>query len=129
VTNLKSIAKFSGGAWSALPNHGLNNPSYVSNPVYALAFIGSDLYVGGAFTQTADGAVTNLNNIAKFSGGIWSALPNNGLSSTVLALAFIGSNLYVGGDFNKTTDSAVTNLTGIAKLSSIFKLFLPLVIR
>jgi len=30
--------------------------------------------VGGNFTQTADGAVTNLNGIAKFDGTKWSAL-------------------------------------------------------
>jgi len=57
--------------------------------VYALAVVGSDLYVGGYFNETADGAVTNLNNIAKFSitSNTWSALPHNGLDLGVLALA------------------------------------------
>src|SRR5215831_2964031 len=41
-------------AWSALPHHGLNGR------VFALAVIGSDLFVGGEFTQSADGLVTNL---------------------------------------------------------------------
>ena len=37
-----------------------------------MAVMGSDLYVVGQFTQTADKAV-NLNCIAKYSGGAWSA--------------------------------------------------------
>lgn len=97
--------------WSALPNGGLNN--YVT----ALAVRGSDLYVGGDFTGTADGAVTNLNCIAKLSGGVWSTLPNGGLNGTVAAIAMSGSDLYVGGAFTATADSAVTNLNNIAKLS------------
>jgi len=35
--------------------------------VDALAVSGSDLYVGGTFSHTYDGTVTNLNNIAKLS--------------------------------------------------------------
>lgn len=67
--------------WSTLPNNGLNTN------VYALAVFNNALYVGGAFTQTADASVTNLNYIAKFDGSAWSALPNNGLSHEVYALA------------------------------------------
>ncbi len=111
VTNLNNIAKFSGGAWSALPNNGLNNQ------VNALAVSGSDLYVGGNFSQTFDGMVTNLRNIAKLSGGTWSALPHNGLNNPVTALAVSGSDLYVGGTFTQTADGAVTNLNNIAKFS------------
>jgi len=33
--------------------------------VYALAVSGSDLYVGGTFDRTSDGAVTGLNDIAR----------------------------------------------------------------
>jgi trimeric autotransporter adhesin len=112
VTNLNHIAKYSGGAWSALANDGLN-----SYAVYALAVSGSDLYVGGYFTGTADSAATNLNHIAKYSGGAWSALANNGLNGYVEAFAMSGSDLYVGGYFTQTADSAVTNLGNIAKYS------------
>ncbi len=59
-------------AWTSLANNGL------SNTVYALAVNGSDLYVGGEFTQTADGNVTDLNHIAKYNGGAWSPLAHNG---------------------------------------------------
>ena len=41
----------------------------LNDQVFALAVMGSDLYVGGYFSQTADGTVKNLNHIAKYSGG------------------------------------------------------------
>jgi len=107
--------------WWAFAHTGLNYP------VDALAVMGSDLYVGGEFTQTADGTVTNLNHIAKYSGGTWSALANHGLNSAVEALAVSGSDLYVGGWFIQTADGAVTNLNHIAKLGYI--MYLPLVLK
>ncbi len=96
--------------WGALANNGLNNG------VNALAVIGTDLYVGGNFTATSDGAVT-LNRIAKYSNGVWTALAHQGLNNSVLALAVSGTDLYVGGDFSATSDGALTNLGGIAKYS------------
>ncbi len=110
------IAKYSGGVWSALANQGLH--SFIDgNNVNALAVSGTDLYVGGYFQRTSDGSVTNLNNIAKYIGGVWSALPHNGLSNQVLALAVSGTDLYVGGDFTQTEDGGVTNLNYIARYS------------
>lgn len=94
---------------SALPNNGLDN--YIS----AFAVSGGNLYVAGFFTQTFDGAVKNLNKIARFDGTNWSALPNQGLDGVVNALAVVGSDLYVGGQFSKTADGAVTHLNNIAK--------------
>ncbi|WKZ49592.1 MAG: DNRLRE domain-containing protein [Anaerolineales bacterium] len=96
-------------AWASFAKKGLNDV------VRALAVIGSDLYVGGDFTQTADGTMT-LNYIAKYSNGAWSALANNGLNDWVSALAVSGSDLYVGGAFIETADSAMT-LNYIAKYS------------
>jgi len=114
VTNLNYIARYSNGAWSALANNGL------SNFVRALAISGSDLYVGGLFTQTADGAVTNLNHIAKFdtSSNAWSAFANNGISGDAYALAVSGNILYVGGQFGGTFDGMVTSLNCIAKYNT-----------
>jgi hypothetical protein len=77
-------------SWAAFVNHGLNNT------VLTLAVMGSDPYVGSGFTQATDGTVTNLNNIARHSGGAWSALAHPGLNGSVQALAVMGSDLYVG---------------------------------
>src|SRR5262245_46944025 len=84
---------FAAGAWSALPHGGLNGP------VLALAVSGTARYVGGNFTQTADGAVTNLNHIAKFDGTTWSALPHGGLNGLARALAVTGTDRFVVGNF------------------------------
>ena len=114
VTDLDRIARYDTAAttWNALStNQGL------SDEVLALAVVGSDLYAGGSFTQTADGTVTNLNYIARYdtTAATWHALPNKGLNGTVFALAVVGNDLYVGGTFNQTGDGSVTNLNYIAR--------------
>jgi hypothetical protein len=60
LTNLGRTARYdtTAGTWNALPNQGLNDD------VFALAVSDSDLYVGGDFAQTGDGALTNLGRIA-----------------------------------------------------------------
>ena len=66
--------------WQPLANKGLNGT------VWVISVDGSDLYVGGNFTESADGQVTNLNHIAKYSNGAWSPLSNAGLNGPVSAL-------------------------------------------
>jgi LPXTG-site transpeptidase (sortase) family protein len=113
VTNLIDIARYNTitNTWSPLANNG------VSGYVGEIAVVGSDLYVGGVFTQTADGAVTNLGNIARYdlTTNTWSALANNGLNDDVYAIALVGTDLYVGGRFSQTADGSVTNLGNIAR--------------
>jgi hypothetical protein len=72
--------------WQPLPHGGLNGARE------AIAVLGNDLYVGGFFTETADGQVQNLNHIAKFSSGAWAPLPGNGLNRSVAVLAFNGND-------------------------------------
>jgi hypothetical protein len=61
LTNLGRIARYDTltTTWHALPNQGLNGW------VNALALSGSDLYVGGYFWQTGDGALA-LSYIARY---------------------------------------------------------------
>ena len=99
--------------WSALPNHGLNGG------VLSLAVIGSDLYAGGAFTQTSDGTVTNLNHIARYHAGVWLPLAHAGLNGIVYSLAVIGSDLYVGGSFTQSADATLTNLKTVASYNTV----------
>ncbi len=103
----------SASLWHVLPHQGLNG----ANGVTSLAVIGSDVYVGGYFTATYDGAVTNLNHIARYSGGAWHALPHGGLNDTVTALGVDGTQLYVGGNFTGTADGSRTDLNNIAWFS------------
>ncbi len=96
--------------WSAL-DQGLNSA------VSVIAVIGSDIYVGGQFTNVGGGtSVTGLNYIAKWNGSTWSAL-DQGLNGDVYAIAVIGSDIYVGGLFTDvgTGGTSVPGLNYIAK--------------
>ncbi len=110
-----SSAASSTPGWYALNNQGL------SNTVYALAMVGSDLYVGGVFSQTGDGSTTNLRCIARYDtvDDTWHALNNQGLNNTVHALAVVGNDLYVGGEFTQTGDGSITNLGNIARYDTV----------
>lgn len=83
------VAKWDGSNWSALD-------SGTDGIVYALAWDGSNLYVGGDFT--AAGSVST-NDIAKWDGSGWSTFGGTNDYSYVKALAWGGSNLYAGGSF------------------------------
>jgi hypothetical protein len=113
MTGLTGVARYSttDGAWHALNNQGLNNT------VLALAVVGSDLYVGGRFTQTVDGTLANLGHIARYdtSTGTWYALSNQGLDKPVFELTVVGSDLYVGGEFTQTGDGSLADLGRIAR--------------
>jgi hypothetical protein len=113
VTGLNNIARYdtTTGTWHALPNQGLDEE------VFALAVYGDDLYVGGEFSKTFDGSVTELNNVARYdtSSGTWHALPDKGLNGDVKALTFSGDELYVGGDFSRTGDGTTAGLNYIAR--------------
>jgi hypothetical protein len=64
--------------------------------VDAIAVSGSDVYVGGAFTDA--GGNLNADRIARWDGTTWNAL-GSGLNNTVFAIAVSGSDVYVGGNF------------------------------
>lgn len=116
TTNLNRIARYtiSTGTWTAMPNNGLNNI------VNGLAISGNKLFVGGNFTQTADGTVTNLNRMTRFDtiAGTWSALSNNGLDSFVNALIISGNDLFVRGEFTGTFDG-VKSLNRLAYYNTV----------
>lgn len=94
-------------AWLSLPGGGVNGD------VRTIAATGLGVYVGGAFTSSADYLQT-LNRIAFFSANSWSELPENGLNNLPYTLAAVGNDLYVGGPFTSTGDG--TPLNHIARL-------------
>jgi hypothetical protein len=121
------IAKWNGSHWSALGSDGLGNGS-LNNGVVAIAVSGSNVYVGGYFTDVhdaTDGILTAADYVAKWNGSKWSALGSNGsgdgslgYGSAVCALALMGTDLYVGGyftDVHDATDGILTAADYIAK--------------
>jgi hypothetical protein len=80
--------------WSALGNG-------VTDIVRALAVIGTDLYVGGEFSQAGGAPASRIAKYDTTQAGNagWSALGDGVGGFSVLALAPIGADLYVGGDF------------------------------
>ncbi len=91
------IARWDGNAWSAVGG-GVSGGSVNPGTVYALALDGTDLYVGGSFTQAG---TTSANNIAKWDGSNWSAL-GSGVDGGanppyVKAVAAKNGQVYVGG--------------------------------
>ena len=69
--------------------------------VHAIAISGTDVYVGGMFSQ-AGNCVSGCNNIAKWDTltKTWSAL-DGGTDGEVLAIAVRGSDVFVGGVFSQ----------------------------
>ncbi len=118
VTN---IALWNGTAWSGL-NNGINyNPIDTNDTttasVNALAYNGTNLYVGGTFNLAGTKTVTN---IAKWNGSAWSTVgsgldyvpifSSDGTVPSVNALAFIGTNICAGGIFNISGSASLGNL-------------------
>ena len=116
LTAADYVARWNGANWSALGSNGLAGEGSISFNVFALAVSGTDVYVGGYFTNVNNyGKVLNAADyIAKWDGTDWSALGSNGfagdgsLNQSVKALAVVGLDLYVVGTFddvnNKGTD-------------------------
>ena len=89
------------GPWFALGSDGAGNGALAST-VDAIAVLGTDLYVGGGFTNAA--GIPTADFIARWNGSTWSALGSNGagngaLNGLVQALVVSGNDLYVGGNF------------------------------
>ena len=83
-------------AWNHVGNGGAPATASLNGSVTALHAAGSDLYVGGTFTDA--GGVASADHLAKWNGSAWSGFaPLNG---SVFAIAFAGGKLFVGGAFN-----------------------------
>jgi hypothetical protein len=116
-----NIACWNGTAWSAL-NDGINYDTSDTNDtttasVNALAYNGTNLYVGGTFNLAGTKTVTNM---AKWNGSSWAAvgsgldyvpfLSSDTNTPSVNALAFIGTNICAGGVFNVSGSVSLGNL-------------------
>ena len=92
------------GDWDSLGGGG----SPLNHTVYAVEAIGTDIYVGGSFTD-AD-SIPEADYIAIWDGAAWHAVGSDGngngsLNSTVYSLHFDGDYLYVGGAFTDVNNN------------------------
>src|SRR5207244_3038096 len=101
-----------GTQWSAL---GLGIGHGFPDSVYSIAMQGSNLYVGGEFTNAGPIAVAN---IMKWDGHTWSSVgagaytidPFGQVAGSVRALTVSGSEIYAGGAFTTAGTTPVNNL-------------------
>ncbi len=81
------IAKWDGTSWSALP-------SSLGDDVYALMFLGDNLFVGGSFPY-----------LKKWTGTNWET--EFGVNNSIHAFCLDGNNLYVGGAFTTSPPNRI----------------------
>jgi hypothetical protein len=114
------IAKLnnSTGAADETWDAGLNSSSYVN----AVKISGSDIYVGGEFTEIGGQSRTHiakLNNTTGAADATWNAYSDNGVST----IAILGSDIYVGGYFTsiggqtRNRIAKLNNTTGAADVT------------
>ena len=122
LTAADYIAKWDGSHWSALSDNGSSNGS-LNSPVNVMASVGSDIYVGGEFTDVYDGSngLWAADYLTRWDGTHWYAVGNNGagngsLNNSVHALAVSGTDLYVGGGFTDVKNG-LTPLTAADRIA------------
>jgi len=93
-------------------NLGTGVEGLLNGSVYAIAISGTEVYVGGTFTNA--GNVPGANRIARWDGTQWHAVGGaNAISGPVYDIAISGTDVYVGGFFSNA--GGVTGANSIAR--------------
>jgi hypothetical protein len=91
-------------------NLGTGVEGVLNGSVNAIAISGTDVFVGGSFTNA--GGVPGANRIARWDGTSWNALGTGitgGFFPAVYAIAISGNDVYVGGSFTNAGGVSGTN--------------------
>ncbi|MCL5260071.1 MAG: hypothetical protein M1561_00085 [Gammaproteobacteria bacterium] len=115
--SLSPLALYAGGEFTTPGQHlaQWNGTEWVSfsggvnGNVFALLLNGTDLFVGGAFTQ-ANSSV-NADNVVLWNGTAWNNLSSSGTNGQVNALALYNNSLYVGGNYTQAGGSGANNIS------------------
>jgi hypothetical protein len=82
----------------------------LNNTVYALTVSGSDIFIGGRFTQTSGGLTVNRITRYNTASGSYFTLGTGIDNNAVLSLIFFNNQLHVGGTFTSIGGSTVNNI-------------------
>jgi hypothetical protein len=93
------IARWDGTSWNTVGGGTMGGASS-ANRVLAIAGLGSDVYVGGTFTNVGG---IDVSNIAHWDGANWWNM-GFGFDSSVSALAATAGAVYAGGGFTNVID-------------------------
>ncbi len=107
---LNNIAKYNinTNTWSALDS--TSSDLGTNGPVFSILVNGSDVFIGGAFTDAGGVAANNIVDYNS-STGQWSTLgsgTSNGVDNQVNCMLYFGGNLYVAGDFANAGGNAAS---------------------
>lgn len=83
----------------------------IDRSIASIAFVGSDLYIGGEFLSIDD---SSIEQFAKWNGTSWSEVGGGVNNGDVISLLSVGTDLYVGGSFT-SVDNTTTTVGNIAK--------------
>ncbi|MBO9327013.1 MAG: hypothetical protein J7463_17125, partial [Roseiflexus sp.] len=102
------IPQSQSGGWQ---NLGTGLPG-LNGPIYAIAISGTNVYVGGRFTDA--GGISGANNLARWDGSQWHAVGGtNAITGTINAIVVSGNDVYVGGIF--TNAGGVSGANNLAR--------------
>lgn len=114
TTNSSSIIN------NLVPQYFTNSPSFTgfNNTIYDMVLVGSDWYVGGAFTSVNGNS--GIQYLAKWNSttSLWESVGGGVVNGIVYAMKVLGSNLYIGGSFTVPGNRiAIWNGTSFSQIS------------
>ncbi len=109
---LNNIAKYnlSTNTWSAFDSTSADLGA--NGEVYSILVNGTDVYIGGQFTDAGGVAANNVVDYNTTTGK-WSTLgsgTSNGVDNFVYTILYFGGNLYVGGGFSNAGGNAANKI-------------------
>ena len=113
IAQADRVARWNGNAWSAMGSNVAGTDGALFEVARAVAVSGTDVFVGGSFTNVA--GIAQADRVARWNGNAWSGLGSNmagtdgAIGAGVWRLAVNGSHLYVGGEFNNAAGIATAD--------------------